>query len=193
MLASKPKDVTTSQVIDLRQPTLTKQSAHTWRGYLVGQVRRHKWVSVTCLLAAIALVVLIIISTLVRANPDKTALAIYQSQVSYRLFYPSNLPSYYFLDTGSISDSQEVIQFPIDRNDGQSIAVTEEPAAANFNLSQVTGSRYTVPGLGTMVVGAGFLGYRALIQTNSTLIILTCKETISQTDLTIIAKGFRAL
>jgi hypothetical protein len=125
-------------------------------------------------------------------DPNQVALKNAEKSVSFPLYYPSGLASYFFLDRGSISTTNSIVIFTIDRDDGQKIFVTEQALPRNFNLSIITGTQATLP-IGKLVIGDGFIGYRAAIKTPKTLIFLTSSSTLSTGDFSAVVKSFKSV
>ena len=142
------------------------------------------------LLAMLALVACTSISKKSSANQP---LKEFQQRISFPIYYPSQLPSYFFVDVGSAEDTNNTLIFPITRNDGQKIIVTEQPLPTGYDLSGVSGLQHTIKGVGVAVIGSGFLSQRAVLATPKTLILLSAAPQIPFADLQRITYAFRQL
>lgn len=128
-----------------------------------------------------------------RPSAGQKQLAILAQQVSFPVYYPATLPSYFFIDGGQVVVSGNTLIFTITRNDGQKVMVTEQLLPSKFKLSQVTGTAVMVPSAGRAVIGTGFQGYRAVITATSTLIFISATQNITSADFAVIVKSFRPL
>lgn len=128
-----------------------------------------------------------------RDSPNATsrALKIIKQQVSFPIYFPTELSNYFFIDNGSIKSSNGYVFFSIVRNDGKKIVVTEQAMPSNFTLDDVNGLQHEIPSVGTVVIGNGFQGQRAVLKTNETLIIITTTKDISAADLQSITYSFQ--
>jgi hypothetical protein len=124
-------------------------------------------------------------------SPTQKTFQSAEKQVGFPLLYPVGLPSYFFLDQGTINVSNGIVQFSIVQDGGQKIYVTEQSLPANFSLKGITGTVATKPGIGTLVIGSGFLGYRAVIKGSQTLVVLTCSTSINGNDFATVVKDLR--
>lgn len=116
-----------------------------------------------------------------------------QQAVDFPLYYPSAMPSYYFIENGSVQVNDNTVIFPIIRNDGQKITVTEQKLPNNFDLTKITGTKANIDGLGKVIIGTGFQGYRAVIAADKTLIFVSSSDQITVADFSAIVKSFRAV
>jgi hypothetical protein len=157
---------------------------------------RKRWLKIAGLFIVVALItagILVVILLTHKQNPNQAALQKIAKNVSFPLFYPDNMPNFFFMDNGSVQSSNGIVFFSIDRVDQQKIYVTEENLPPGFNLNQVTGTRSDIPNVGTMVIGTGFQGYRAVIQAKNTLIFVSGSSKINVTDFGQVAKSFKPL
>jgi hypothetical protein len=158
------------------------------------RITRRRVMAIIVIVSIILLVFLILTVlriTLSDNNPAKLAFSKTSQLFSFPLYYPSSMPSYFFVDTGSMTTSNNTLIFPISRNDGQKIIVTEQQLPVGFDTTQVTGTRTVIPNLGTIVLGSGYLGNRSVIVTQNTLMFISAPSTITVGDLDEIVKAFR--
>jgi len=165
------------------------------RDYKIKAFTRYRLIAIS-LCALLVVIAGVIIFLFVAHGTTDSLVASFrapQHAVDFPLYYPSALPSYYFVDSGSIQTDNDVVIFPISRNDGKKILVTEQSLPSDFSLNNVNGLQHQLPGIGTAVIGSGFLGNRAVIKTSQTVIFLSSPQEISITDLQSIAYNFKQL
>ena len=161
--------------------------------------RRRWWKHIstrTYIGVSIGLVLLLALSigvALKRTADKPSPLGILPNEVTFPVYFPTSIPAYYFVDSSSTSVSNDVLIFPISRNDGKKILVTEQSLPSGFDLNAVNGLQHQLPGVGTVVIGSGFLASRAVIQTTKTVIFLSAPQEIPTADLQSITYSFKQL
>ncbi len=154
---------------------------------------RKRWAKISGSLVAIVLIataVLLIFALINKPSQNQAALQKYAKSVSFPLYYPGNLPNFFLMDPGSIDASKGILIFTIDSGQ-QKIFVTEQSLPPGFNIGQISGKKVNLPNVGTVVIGTGFHGHRAVIQAKHTLIFVNGPSKINAADFSTVAKSFQ--
>lgn len=115
------------------------------------------------------------------------------TKLPFPIYCPRSLPSYFFIDADGLRIGGNMLIFAIVRSDGQKILVTEQALPSGFTLDGIDGLDHEIVGVGRVVIGNGFTGKRAVLQTKSTLVFLSAPGTIGGGDLEAITYSFRPL
>ena len=157
------------------------------------RTRTHSSKKLGVIISCIAVALLLIIAGLFwQKQSQRTPISSYKKQLSFPLYYPSELPVGYKIVTSSINSSDGVLLFAI-KNNGTEITISEQSMPDQLQSFKVDGFNTVATPVGAMLIGSTSDSPSAIITTEKTLITIKGDKQAGRELVTTLGQKLRKL